>query len=137
MKYLFVLLLLLSSCATRKVVKEEVKIDKVEVVQNNIQTKENIDIKIVDSISEICIEPIDTIKPMIIDGKTYVNAKIRYKKQKVNTSIVSNKTTSDLSTKKITEKVAVFKKDTERESIFNWWWLVLITVIIIIIYKVK
>jgi len=137
MKYLFVLLLLLSSCATRKVVKEEVKIDKVEVVQNNIQTKENTDIKIVDTINEICIEPIDTIKPMIIDGKTYVNAKISYKKQKVNTSIVSNKTTSDLSTKKITEKVAVFKKDTERESIFNWWWLVLITIIIIIIYKVK
>ena len=127
MKYLFVLLLL-TSCATRKVVKEEVKIDKTEVIQNNIQTKETINVKIVDSISEIYIEPIDTIKPMIIDGKTYVNAKISYKKRKVNTSIVSDKIVSDLSVKKVTEKVAVIKKETERKSGFNWWWVLLLLI---------
>jgi len=136
MKYLFVLLLL-TSCATRKVAKEEVKIDKVEVIQNNIQTKENIDIKIVDSISEIYIEPIDTVKPMVIDGKTYVNAKISYKKRKVNTNIVSNKITSDLSTKKVTEKVVVVKKETERKSGFNWLWLLLLIIPVGIYIKFK
>lgn len=80
MKYLFILLLF-ASCASRKVNKEDIKIDKVEVVNNDIQIKEKIDIKIVDSINEIYIEPIDTIKPMVIDGKTYLNAKISYKKK--------------------------------------------------------
>lgn len=136
MKYLFVLLLL-TSCATRKVVKEEVKIDKTEVIQNNIQTKETTNVKIVDSISEICIEPIDTIKPMVIDGKTYVNAKISYKKRKVNTSIVSDKIVSDLSVKKVTEKVAVVKKETERKSGFNWWWLLLLLIPGYILYKFR
>ena len=137
MKYLFVLLLL-TSCATRKVVKEEVKIDKTEVIQNNIQTKETINVKIVDSISEICIEPIDTIKPMIIDGKTYVNAKISYKKRKVNTSIVSDKIVSDLSVKKVTEKVAVIKKETERKSsLFTQLWWLWLLILILVIYKFR
>lgn len=137
MKYLFILLLL-TSCATRKVAKEDVKINKVEIIKNDIQTKEIINVKIVDSISEIRIEPIDTIKPMVIDGKAYVNAKISYKKRKVNTTIVSDKTTSDLSEKKIEEKVTVVKKETERKSslITELWWLWLI-IIIAIIYKLK
>jgi len=125
-------MLLLTSCATRKVNKstEEIKQDKVEVTENNLQIKENTDIKIIDSTDEICIEPIDSIKPMVVNGKSYLNAKISYKKRKVNTSIVSNKTVSDLGSKKTTEKIEVKKqvKETDRKSGFNWWWLLLLLI---------
>jgi len=132
MRYLLILMLLLTSCATRKVNKstEEIKQDKVEVTENNLQIKENTDIKIIDSTDEICIEPIDSIKPMVVNGKSYLNAKISYKKRKVNTSIVSNKTVSDLGSKKTTEKIEVKKqvKETDRKSGFNWWWLLLLLI---------
>jgi len=65
MRYTLILLILLTSCATRKVNKstEEIKQDKVEVMQNNVQTKENAVVNVIDSTDEICIEPIDSIKP--------------------------------------------------------------------------
>jgi hypothetical protein len=132
MKYLLILLLLLSSCATRKVNKstEDVKTNKIETTQNNIQIKENAAVKVIDSTDEICIEPIDSIKPMIIDGKSYLNAKISHKKRKVNTSIVLDKTLSDLSVKNVIEKTNVVKdiKVIERKSGFNWWWLLLLLI---------
>ena len=143
MKQIFILVsfVLLSSCASRKVNKttEEIKQTYVETVQNNIQTKENIAIKVIDSTDEICIEPIDTIKPMIIDGKSYLNAKISHKKRKVNANIISDKTTSDLSAKSVIEKTEVVNdvKITERKSGFNWWWLLLLLIPAYIIYKFK
>jgi len=141
MKYTLILLILLTSCATRKVNKsiEEIKQDKVEVVQNNIQVKENAVIKVIDSTDEICIEPIDSVKPMVIDGKSYLNAKISHKKRKVNTSIVLNKTMSNTGLKKTTEKIEVIKevKETERESGFNWLWLLLLIIPVGIYIKFK
>jgi len=143
MKQIFILvsLVLITSCATRKVNKstEEIKQTRVEDVQNNVQIKENIAIKVIDSTDDICIEPIDSVKPMIIDGKRYLNAKISHKKRKVNTNIVSDKTTSDLSIKKTTEKIEAIKdvKETERKSGFNWWWLLLLIIPAYIIYKFK
>jgi hypothetical protein len=139
--YILVSIVIITSCATRKVNKstEEIKQTRVEDVQNNVQTKENVAIKVIDSTDEICIEPIDSIKPMVIDGKSYLNAKISHKKRKVNTSIVSDKTTSDLSIKKTTEKIEAIKevKETERKSGFNWWWLLLLIIPAYIIYKFK
>lgn len=141
MKYTLILLILLTSCATRNVNKstEEIKQDKVEVIQNNVQTKENAVVNVIDSTDEICIEPIDSVKPMVIDGKSYLNAKISHKKRKVNTSIISNKTTSDTGVKKTTEKIEAIKevKETERKSSFNWWVLLLLIVPAYIIYKFK
>jgi len=141
MKYTLILLILLTSCATRKVNKstEEIKQDKVEVIQNNVQTKENASVNVIDSTDEICIEPIDSVKPMVIDGKSYLNAKISHKKRKVNTSIVSNKTTSDLSVKKTTEKIEAINevKETERKSGFNWWWLLLLIIPVGVYIKFK
>jgi len=141
MRYLLILMLLLTSCATRKVNKstEEVKQDKTEIIENNLQIKENTDIKIIDSTDEIYIEPIDGIKPMVINGKSYLNAKISYKKRKVNTNIVSNKITSDLGYKKTTEKIEVKKqnKETDRKSGFNWWWLLLLLIPIVVYIYIK
>jgi len=142
MRYLLILLLLLTSCGTRRVNKstEETKQDKVEVIQNNIQVKENVSVKVIDSTDEICIEPIDSIKPMVIDGKSYLNVKIKHKKRKVNTSIVLDKTVSDTGTKKTVEKTEVVKdiKIIERKTslITQLWWLWLL-ILLFILYKLK
>ena len=142
MRYLLILLLLLTSCGTRKVNKstEETKQDKVETVQNNIQVKENVAVKVIDSTDEISIEPIDSIKPMVIDGKSYLNVKIKHKKRKVNTSIVLDKTTSDTSKKKTVEKIEVVKdeKVIERKTslVTQLWWLWLL-ILLFILYKLK
>jgi len=142
MRYLLILLLLLTSCGTRKVNKstEETKQDKVETVQNNIQVKENVAVKVIDSTDEISIEPIDSIKPMVIDGKSYLNVKIKHKKRKVNTSIVLDKTTSDTSKKKTVEKIEVVKDDKiiERKTslVTQLWWLWLL-ILLFILYKLK
>ena len=142
MRYLLILLLLLTSCGTRKVnkSKEETKQDKVETVQNNIQVKENASVKVIDSTDEISIEPIDSIKPMVIDGKSYLNVKIKHKKRKVNTSIVLDKTTSDTSKKKTVEKIEVVKDDKviERKTslVTQLWWLWLL-ILLFILYKLK
>ena len=142
MRYLLILLLLLTSCGTRKVNKstEETKQDKVETVQNNIQVKENAAVKVIDSTDEISIEPIDSIKPMVIDGKSYLNVKIKHKKRKVNTSIVLDKTTSDTSKKKTVEKIEVVKDDKviERKTslVTQLWWLWLL-ILLFILYKLK
>jgi len=142
MRYLLILLLLLTSCGTRKVnkSKEETKQDKVETVQNNIQVKENVAVKVIDSTDEISIEPIDSIKPMVIDGKSYLNVKIKHKKRKVNTSIVLDKTTSDTSKKKTVEKIEVVKdeKVIERKTslVTQLWWLWLL-ILLFILYKLK
>ena len=142
MRYLLIFLLLLTSCGTRKVNKsiEEIKQDKIETVQNNIQVKENVAIKVIDSTDEIFIEPIDSIKPMVIDGKSYLNVKIKHKKRKVNTSIVLDKTTSDTSKKKIIEKTEAVKdiKIIERKTslVTQLWWLWLL-ILLFILYKFK
>ena len=142
MRYLLILLLLLTSCATRKVNKstEEVKQTYVETTQNNVQTKENTVVKVIDSTDEICIEPIDSIKPMVIDGKSYLNAKIKHKKRKVNTNVVLYKTTSDTSVKNVVEKTEVVKdvKVIERKAslITQLWWLWLL-ILLFILYKLK
>ena len=142
MRYLLILLLLLTSCGTRKINKsiEETKQDKVETVQNNIQVKENVAVKVIDSTDEISIEPIDSIKPMVIDGKSYLNVKIKHKKRKVNTSIILDKTTSDTSVKKTVEKTEVVKdeKIIERKTslVTQLWWLWLL-ILLFILYKLK
>lgn len=140
-KYIIILLLLLTSCATRKVNRstEEVKQTYTETTQNNIQTNENTVVKVIDSTDEICIEPIDSIKPMVIDGKSYLNVKIKHKKRKVNTNIVLDKTTSDTGVKNVIEKTEVVKDDkvTLRKSGFNWWLLLLLIIPAYIIYKFK
>jgi hypothetical protein len=141
MRYLLILLLL-TSCGTRKVnkSKEEIKQDKVETVQTNVQVKENAAVKVIDSTDEISIEPIDSIKPMVIDGKSYLNVKIKHKKRKVNTSIVLDKTTSDTSVKKTVEKTEVVKDDKviERKTslVTQLWWLWLL-ILLFILYKLK
>ena len=146
MKYLFILLLLIG-CGTRKVNK------------SNTETKEKSEITIVDSLkkeiktdsstqietNEFEIEPIDSIKPIIIidsQGKktSYINARLKYKHETkrnktLKNEIVQSTRKTNIKAEKQTKQAT--KQIERKESIItSLWWLWLL-IILIIIYYVK
>lgn len=134
-------LVILVGCSTRKVQKstevqketttEAVKIDEIKT--------DNTKINIVENCDETIIEPIDTIAPMIINGKVYKNARLRRINKKVETNIVKDikqvKTTVKQAKKKTLHEV--IKKDIQKKSVSWWWWLLLIIPIYYLFMKDK
>ena len=84
MKYLLILLLLIS-CGTRKTSQQKTtfKSDSLSV-ENTRVLKQNIELRDIYS-----IKPFDVLKPMVIDGKEYFNATIVYDKSKFDNFEVS------------------------------------------------
>ena len=84
MKYLLILLLLIS-CGTRKTSQQKTtfKSDSLSI-ENTRVLKQNIELRDIYS-----IKPFDVLKPMIIDGKEYFNATIVYDKSKFDNFEVS------------------------------------------------
>ena len=136
-KHLTLILLsfLLFSCASRKVMvtKTEVqtyidstaveKKDSVSVQQNAISIKEDID--------EIEIVPIDTAKPLVIDGKQYFNATVRLKKTRrhivdSSKSTISQSSENTISVKKDIKAKGFEKKVDKKANYFVFLWLLLI-----------
>jgi hypothetical protein len=78
---------MLSSCSTRKVVIEEVKKDSLSQISTKIVTKEDIKIETKNDIvtDEFTITPLDTCKDIVVNGITYKNVVLSYKKTKDNT----------------------------------------------------
>lgn len=75
-----ILLLLLSSCGTRKVFNKKTtfKSDSLIIENKHVLSQEII-------LNDIFIlKPFDTLKPMIIDGKSYFNVVITNDKSKIN-----------------------------------------------------
>ena len=134
MKYILILLLLVS-CGSRKVT-----IDK-----QNEKTKTEIktEIKIVDRtklidttvIYELEIIPIDTLKPIVINGKSYLNAKIKHVKTKKHISIDKEIKSETKQVKSENKKVS--KKHKEVEKTFSYWWLLLLIPIYYLYKKYK
>ena len=125
---------LLFSCASRKVAvtKTEVethidstvveKKDSVSVQQNAISIKEDI--------HEVEIVPIDTAKPLVIDGKEYFNATVRLKKTRrhvVDTSkvTVSKSVENTVSVKKDVKEKLFEKKVDKKANYFVFLWVAL------------
>lgn len=139
--FLLFYLFLLVGCSTRKVQKstevqketltEATKIDEVKT--------DNTKINIVENCDETIIEPIDTIAPMIINGKVYKNARLRRINKKVETNIVKDikqaKTTVKQAKKKTLHEV--IKKDIQKKSVSLWFWLLLIIPIYYLFRKYK
>ena len=133
---------ILSSCSTRKVVIEEVKKDSLSQIYTKIETKEDIKIETKNDIviDEFTITPIDTCKDIVVNGITYKNAILSYKKTKDNTIQVQDKKMSEekLETQdiKVTQNRKV--KDIERKlnPMLNLLWL-LIPLSAYVIYKFK
>jgi hypothetical protein len=141
---LVLLSLFLSSCAARKVnidkVDSNVKIDSVSVSKKEIVTTQENNISIVTDTDELEIVPIDTTRAIVIDGKSYKNATLRYKKTK--------KVLVDTTKIKVTEKASVevkvkkdisvktFKKEIDKKS-NSWWWIIIPLLIALGFYAYK
>lgn len=141
-KILILIILLLSSCAARKVnvdkVDSVVKVDSISVTKQEVVTTQDNHVSIVTNTDEIEVCPVSDTLPMVVNGITYKNAKLRYKKTKkvlVDTTKikVAKKTSIKVEVKK-DAKVKTFKKDIDKESnytIYFWWILILILLIYI------
>ena len=138
-KHLTLILLssLLFSCASRKVLVNKTQVethidstavekkDSVSVQQNAISIKENID--------EVEIVPIDTAKPLIIDGKQYFNATVRLKKTRRHVVDTSKVTVSKSEEKKVSVKKEVKekifdKKVDKKANYIGFLWLILVVI---------
>jgi len=136
-KHLILILLsfLLFSCASRKVMVTKTQVethidstvvekkDSVSVQQNAISIKEDID--------EVEIVPIDTAKPLIIDGKQYFNATVRLKKTRrhivdSSKSTVSKSIENTVSVKKDIKAKGFEKKVDKKANYSMFLWLILI-----------
>ena len=136
-KHLILILLsfLLFSCASRKVAVTKTQVethidstvvekkDSVSVQQNAISIKEDID--------EIEIVPIDTAKPLIIDGKQYFNATVRLKKTRRHVVDSSKSTVSKSIENKISVKKDIkakgFEKKVDKKANYSMFlWIILI-----------
>lgn len=127
--------LTLFSCATRKVAMTksvvETKTDSVVVEKKDSVSVQQNAISIKESIDEFEIVPIDTAKPLIIEGKKYFNAAIRLKKtnrEVVDTTkiVVAKSEERTIEVKKEEEKKSVDKKVEKKSFTFIWLWVLLI-----------
>jgi hypothetical protein len=135
--------IVLTSCGSRKVSKSETKEQeqKTEKITLETETRVTNNIKILDSSTtdEIEISPISDTIPMVVNGITYKNVKIRHKKTKNNISIakdvkVQHKAKkSDLKVVKSNRIIEV--KQTERKE--SYWWLLWFLLLIPIWYYGK
>ena len=141
---LIISLLLLVSCASRKVtiVKEDtkitidsvaiVKVDGTYVQENNVVTE--------DCEEEIEYKPLDTLKPMIVDGKQYINTVIKLKKKKgikIDKTKVTKKVSSvkKLNVKREESKKVVNKKVDKKANYWMYLWFLIPIVIIVILER--
>jgi len=141
MKYLLILLLFIS-CGARKMDKSKIDEQKktetqiaiLDTSKTSTNITENLNIVNNSTSDEIEVTPIDSTKPMVIDGKTYLNAKIKHQKKKVSISIVKDKTIAQIEEKAVNIKSnnkieehkqsTVKKIDKEAVSFWNYLWFI-------------
>ena len=116
---LLLLIIILSSCGTRKVqksdVKEETKTEQSTTKANDIESKTETNTVINDESNDVEISPIDTSKAIIINGKTYKNAKVKFLNRKSQTAITKKETVRDLSKQETKAIIAVKKQEVKRD----------------------
>ena len=144
----------LFSCASRKVdVKiQEVKKDslvetKIDLTENKVKDSEQeTNIKTIIDIDEILIKPIDSCKEIIVDGKTYKNVVLSYKKTKSN-SLYNNKlkesentlknVKTDIKAEKSSQENIKEKQIDKKANYFIYIWFILGILIIYLIWRNK
>lgn len=149
MAKLFTLLtsiLIIVSCSSRKatVVKEDTKIttDSVAIVKTDSVSTTTNNIKIIENVSEFEIKPLHDSLPIVIDGTSYYNAVIKYKKQNKVLVDTSKKTESKKALKTIVKKKQESKKTKDKvvdkkANYFVYLWLLIIPIGIIIYRELK
>ena len=136
---LIFLFALLASCGARKVdiAKNDTKItidsssvvkkEEIVAIKNNIVVNTDTD--------EVEVVPVDSVKPMIVNGKTYFNAKIKYKKTKASRIDLSDKKVVKKEDMKVIKtnktKKLLFKKNIDRkESYFSYLWIIILLLLL-------
>jgi hypothetical protein len=128
--------ILLFSCGSRKVQKSKTE-DKTQISildTSKTITTDNTIINVVeiDSTSELIIEPIDTTKEMVVNGKKYTNSRIKWKKTAKVKKLVENKNVVKIERKAVKIDIKREKKlqtmKSERKS--SYWWLLWFLLII-------
>lgn len=156
MKKFIILLLavILTSCGARKVDVSKVEIKKDSIVETKAEVVTTEIKEVVDSTNitteintdEICIEPLDSTKEMVVDGKIYKNVVLKIKKNKVNTSYTNNKRESNIKhmdsvgTSKISVKENIVAKTKNIDRKADYWsflWLLLLILIMYLLWRNK
>jgi len=145
---LIIILLLLVSCSSRKVIiknvetkKDSLVETKVEVVIKEVEEKvDSINIVLTNENTELIITPIDTTKEIVVEGKTYKNVIISIKKNNSKTLYSNKKKESNIKSKdsiinsKVnkTENIKAKQKKIDKKQ--NNSLLLYISILIIILY---
>ena len=138
---LILLLLTLFSCASRKVDTKINKRDSTAVSVSNEVEKTKTEIQtqtiVIDSThtEEVEIIPVDPTKPLIVNGKKYFNAKLRYKKQRNNIHTSRIEKVAEIKekrTKKRNEvRVVTKQKEKTTEAVRFPWWLIILGAVLV------
>ncbi len=145
MRYL-VLFLLITSCASRKVdvSKTEIKTntDSTAITKTDSTSIINKNVYFTENTTELEIKPLNDSLPIVIDGTSYFNAVLKYKKQNkvlVDTSkiIVSKKVLKQVSKSKQETKNIKEKHIDKKANYFVYLWLLLIPVGMYIYRQIK
>jgi hypothetical protein len=134
----FITAIVLTSCGSRKVAKSETKEQeqKTEKITLETETRVTDNTKIIDTSTsdEIEICPVSDSLPMVINGITYKNAKIKRSKKKNNISIVKDVKVQHKAQKEgvvmVKRNKVIEVKQTERKQSYCWllWFLLLIPI---------
>ena len=145
MRYL-ILLLLITSCASRKVdvSKTEIKTntDSTAITKTDSTSIINKNVYFTENTTELEIKPLNDSLPIVIDGTSYFNAVLKYKKQNkvlVDTSkiIVSKKVLKQVSKSKQETKNIKEKHIDKKVNNFVYLWLLLIPIGMYIYRQIK
>jgi len=123
------------SCGSRKVEKSKsvVTESQLQIDTSKTVTKIDSNIKVTDlgTIDEITFEPVDNSKPIVINGKSYLNTKLTTKKTKANIVSINNTKAVKIDKKHAissNNKVATVETKQSDKKQFNFlslWWLLI------------
>lgn len=128
---------LLFSCASRKVaiVKEETKTktDSVATIKTDSTSIINKNVYFSENTTELEIKPLNDSLPIVIDGTSYFNVVLKYKKQNkvivdTSTKIVSKNVLKQVSKSKQETKSVKNKTIDKKANYFIYLWLLLIPI---------
>ena len=134
-----IVITMLSSCGTRKVIIEEVKKDSLSQIYTKIETKEDIKIETKNDIvtNEFIITPLDTCKDIVVNGITYKNVVLRHINTKDNSLHKEDIKVSKIEDKQQTIKVKENTKVKNIKKTSNPIGYILIIIIIYLVWQNK
>jgi hypothetical protein len=118
MKYLLIFMLIASvGCGSRKVQKERIISEVTEFKQFASLDTTEIKTNTVWNADSYSIEPIDNSIPMVVDGKSYSNVRIKKEKVSSVTNVVEKKRMSEKASIEVKEKVSSELKVSDKKGL--------------------